>query len=532
MASQPQSTRQRFRFAHSASRVSVGDRAGTDHSPDAVQPGVVVAGSAASCHPQNDAKGGHPHHGRGHRLQFLYAAIDLLLVCFNGSIAYWLRFSSNSLGGVLELREFSASAKTVAAHYYAFLLLYTVLIILFCQSQDLYRTLRTRTAMGESLAVVKAVAFATILLSSFLYISGVTIVSRLIVGYCAVLNVVALIAWRRCKRGIVMRRLSEGVGVRNALIVGAGKVGQALAHQFEENKLLGYSFRGFLDANHVTDPRILGKVEELSRVARAEFVDDVFITIPSERELVKRIASEARLERLNVSVIPELYDGLGWDAPIHYVGVFPIMELHWKPMPADGVVMKRVLDALGSAVGLVVVSPILAVIAVVIRMDSRGPALYASPRVGRKGRTFVCYKFRTMVVDADSMKSELRGLNEREGPFFKISNDPRLTRLGKYLRKYSLDELPQLWNVLKGEMSLVGPRPHPLDDYAHYELDHLRRLDVKPGITGLWQITARRDSSFDTNMQLDLEYIENWGLRLDLQILLKTIREVLSGTGI
>ena len=129
------------------------------------------------------------------------------------------------------------------------------------------------------------------------------------------------------------------------------------------------------------------------------------------------------------------------------------------------------------------------------------------------------------------MKDSLRHRNERQGPFFKISDDPRITRVGKFLRKYSLDELPQLWNVIKGDMSLVGPRPHPVDDFEQYSLDHLCRLDVKPGITGLWQVEARRDPSFETNMQLDLEYIENWNLLLDVKILMKTVPEILRASG-
>jgi len=156
---------------------------------------------------------------------------------------------------------------------------------------------------------------------------------------------------------------------------------------------------------------------------------------------------------------------------------------------------------------------------------------YRSKRMGRKGRPFVCYKFRTMVADADFLKEGLRHLNERHGPFFKISGDPRITRLGRWLRKYSLDEVPQLWNVLKGDMSLVGPRPHPLDDYRQYHLEHLRRLDVEPGLTGLWQVTARQDPSFETNMALDLRYIETWNVWLDLKILWRTVGAVLEGEG-
>jgi lipopolysaccharide/colanic/teichoic acid biosynthesis glycosyltransferase len=173
----------------------------------------------------------------------------------------------------------------------------------------------------------------------------------------------------------------------------------------------------------------------------------------------------------------------------------------------------------------------MATIALMIKVASPGQVLYLAKRVGLKGRRFICYKFRTMVSDADRLKDGLRAGNERLGPCFKIAADPRITRVGQFLRRYSLDELPQLWNVLRGEMSMVGPRPHPLDDFQHYRLEHLRRLDVTPGITGLWQVTARRDPSFQRNMALDLEYIERWSLRMDLWILWKTMFVVLQGNG-
>jgi exopolysaccharide biosynthesis polyprenyl glycosylphosphotransferase len=295
--------------------------------------------------------------------------------------------------------------------------------------------------------------------------------------------------------------------------------------------VLGYKVRGFVDSNHVGDADVLGRIDDLDRVIRAEFIDEVFITIPSERELVKRIVDEVRRRGLDVKVIPELYDGLGWHAPIHYLGDFPVMDLHSSSIPVIGLFFKRVLDFTIASAGLILLSPLLAVVAVAVKRDSRGPVLYRSARVGRKARKFICYKFRTMVVDADAQKEELRCRNERAGPFFKIEDDPRVTQVGRFLRKYSLDELPQLWNVLRGDMSLVGPRPHPLDDYERYDLEHLRRLDVKPGMTGLWQVTARQDPSFETNLSLDIAYIENWSLWLDGKILLKTLPAAFSGSG-
>jgi exopolysaccharide biosynthesis polyprenyl glycosylphosphotransferase len=464
-------------------------------------------------------------------VQIAYVLIDIFCIAVNGGIAYSFRFSPDELRGFFSSGHFRLTVDQIPFPYAGFLFLYVALILLFCQWQDLYRTLRTRSAEEESFAVLKAISLATLLLTAFIYLTGVKIVSRQIVLNSLILNVVTMVIWRYVKRQIVIRRVEQGIGARNVIIVGAGRVGQALALQFEQNKHLGYRFMGFLDGNHVGDKRILGKIEDLSNVARAEFVDEVFITIPSERELVKRIAVEARQHRLDVKVLPDLYDGLGWHAPIHVVGDFPVMDLHWQPIPALGLFVKRMFDVVVSSIALIVCSPILAVIAIWIKSDSAGPVLFRSRRVGKKGCAFTCYKLRTMQVNAEEMKDSLRHRNERQGPFFKIKDDPRITRVGKFLRKYSLDELPQLWNVLKGEMSLVGPRPHPLDDFEQYSLEHLCRLDVKPGITGLWQVKARRDPSFETNMRLDLEYIENWNLWLDFRIVLRTVVVVVRGLG-
>jgi exopolysaccharide biosynthesis polyprenyl glycosylphosphotransferase len=213
------------------------------------------------------------------------------------------------------------------------------------------------------------------------------------------------------------------------------------------------------------------------------------------------------------------------------IGGFPVMDLLWQPIPAVGLMIKRFVDLSFSVIALLLTAPLFALLAILIKCDSPGAVFYASDRVGLKGRRFKCYKLRTMVKDADLQKHKLRGANERNGPFFKLANDPRVTRIGRWLRKTSLDELPQLFNVLRGEMSLVGPRPHPVDDYELYSIEHLRRLDVRPGLTGLWQVTARKDPSFDTNMALDLEYIENWSLGLDFKIILETVPVVFRAEG-
>jgi lipopolysaccharide/colanic/teichoic acid biosynthesis glycosyltransferase len=175
--------------------------------------------------------------------------------------------------------------------------------------------------------------------------------------------------------------------------------------------------------------------------------------------------------------------------------------------------------------------PLMAVIALAVVLDSSGPIFYVSERIGKRGRVFPCFKFRTMVKNAEVLKDSLSHLNERDGILFKISEDPRITPVGRMLRKFSIDELPQLWNVLKGDMSLVGPRPPLPDEYNQYALDHLCRLDVTPGVTGLWQVKGRQNPSFQNYIELDKEYVNNWSFWLDCRILWKTIGVVLAGTG-
>jgi lipopolysaccharide/colanic/teichoic acid biosynthesis glycosyltransferase len=196
-----------------------------------------------------------------------------------------------------------------------------------------------------------------------------------------------------------------------------------------------------------------------------------------------------------------------------------------------GLFVKRTMDVVFSVIALGLLWPLMLVITIAIKLESPGCVIYRSPRVGEKRRRFTCYKFRTMVPGADGLKHDLRRLNQRRGPFFKIAADPRVTRLGRFLRKYSLDELPQFWNVLKGDMSLVGPRPHPVEDCAQYTSEHCRRFGVKPGVTGLWQVLARTNPSFEICMILDLAYIEKWSLLLDCRILMSTIPAVLAGNG-
>ena len=280
-----------------------------------------------------------------------------------------------------------------------------------------------------------------------------------------------------------------------------------------------------------TSGDVVGTLDTLFQHARKQFVDEIFFTTPCERGIVQSVLEQARAHGVDLRVIPDMYDGLAWNSPIEYIGQFPTIPLHCGQVPEIGLLLKRVLDMVFSTLVLILLSPLMLVIAIAVKLDSRGPVFYSSERIGKKGRVFRCTKFRTMVRDADKRRADVMHLNERDGVLFKISNDPRITKLGSFLRKYSLDELPQFFNVLRGDMSVVGPRPPLAIEVREYKLSHLRRLDVTPGITGLWQVQARQDPSFDNYISLDVTYIEKWSIWLDLKIILRTIGVVCAGTG-
>lgn len=466
----------------------------------------------------------------GRWVQAAYVIADLSSVALIFAVILMARYAGNwklySVSGYVSLLR-----TVISEGYIGVLLLYAALIVLFSQLHGLYHTPRDRSQLRETFLVATALSWSTAMLMATIYLSGSRTISRFVILASVVMNVAVLASWRMWKRSIIERRVAAGIGIRNVLIVGAGKIGRELAEYFDTNRHMGVVVKGFLHHNHGGGPRVLGRIEDLPQVCRAHFVDEVIITMPFMHSQVRRAVIQARLNNLDVKIVPDLYGSLPRVATLEYLGHVPVISLGAQPIPVFGIILKRAMDVIGSAIGLALFSPVVLAIAVAIRLDTAGPVYYRSWRVGKKGRKFVCYKFRTMLQNADALKDSLRHLNEREGATFKIVNDPRITRVGRFLRKYSLDELPQFWNVLKGDMSLVGPRPHPLDDYHNYDLDHLRRLDVTPGLTGLWQVTARRDSSFEKNVVLDLEYIENWSLRMDLTILFRTLAVVVAGSG-
>ncbi|MGC2194857.1 MAG: sugar transferase [Terriglobales bacterium] len=408
-------------------------------------------------------------------------------------------------------------------------LLFAVIATLLGHSEGLYQpglSLRGRAAI-----LAKAMAWTTILVGAGLCSleTPAPAFSRLTLS--AGLSFGSLLAWRSWREHSRCAHTSCQKHAHNVLIVGAGTQARKVAAYLERHPELQRVVRGFLDDSGMPAFGVLGPPGKLATIARAQFVDEVILAEPHRHDLAQLVIREARRNHLDVRAVADFYGCELRQPRIENLGEISLVTLHREKLPAAGLFLKRTLDVLLSSILLMLTSPLLLIVAVIIRLDSKGRVIYSALRVGRKGRRFRCYKFRTMVANAGEIKETLRARNQREGPCFKIKEDPRITRVGRWLRRYSLDELPQLWNVWTGDMSLVGPRPHPLDDFARYELEHFRRLDVTPGITGLWQVTARRSPSFQTNMWLDLEYIEKWSLWMDLQILLKTITVVFQGTG-
>jgi len=376
----------------------------------------------------------------------------------------------------------------------------------------------------------KSVFWTTALLCLAYGLQGAAWVTSELFCAAGLLHFGALWTWRWQRSRLWRRTHSSGDG-HNVLIIGAGTVGQQVARYAERHPEAGRTVCGFLDDDKPRSDKVIGRVNDLAQLARKAFVDEVILAAPHDRSMTLQVLREARRLRLDVEIVPDLFGCEPEASEIERVGDLPVICLHAERLPSIGLVLKRVLDVIGAGLALALLAPLLAAIAGLIKLDSRGPVLYCAPRAGRKSRVFRCYKFRTMVNRADDLRNELRNQNQRTGPCFKMANDPRITRLGRFLRRYSLDELPQLWNVLKGEMSLVGPRPHPVDEFAAYEIEHLARLDVTPGITGLWQVSARRDPSGQRGMELDREYIQTWSLGSDLRILLRTFLAVAQGSG-
>ncbi len=402
---------------------------------------------------------------------------------------------------------------------WAYLPIFAVLVTLFGFSEGVYK----RAGDPSPAGIVPALAKSTLFAIGLVFVAAWDEM-RPVAAFAIFASSLAGLALSRWLRQFVWKRRRRQTESRKILIIGGGVIARSIAQALRNDPLRRATVCGFVDDDLPLSPTVLGRIADLDWLARSEFIDEVILALPGQPALAREAAEAAFRNHLDIRAVPDLPPGPWPDSGVDRIGDVPIVTLHREPLPSATLFLKRLLDVTGAALGLVLASPLMAIVAVFIRLGSPGPVVYSAERTGAKGRRFRCYKFRSMVSDAEHLKEELRNRNQRQGPIFKMDDDPRITRVGHIIRRYSLDELPQLWNVLHGEMSLVGPRPHPIDEVNHYELHQFRRLDVKPGITGLWQITARGCPSFELNMHLDLTYIENWSLLLDLRILAGTVR--------
>jgi exopolysaccharide biosynthesis polyprenyl glycosylphosphotransferase len=342
----------------------------------------------------------------------------------------------------------------------------------------------------------------------------------------------------RCARPSLRSQADRKNRARTVAIVGTNQFSFVMSEHLRNHPLLSYQFLGFIrfpGSNQglgVTEDSILGDLAEIDNLKKKHFIDEILVSEYCPDEQIIDLIDRASILGIDVRAVSGYYPQLTVNAPIEFFGDFPVTSLHRATSKAIALLFKRAVDIVLSSVVLPIVVIPMALVALLIKFDSKGPVFYVSERLGKRGRPFRCYKFRTMAPDADKLKQILMSANEREGVLFKMRRDPRLTRVGRFLRKYSIDEIPQFLNVLKGDMSLIGPRPPIPSEVAKYDLEQLHRLSVLPGITGLWQVKARSDNSFERYIALDMAYVENWTPWLDMKILFRTLEVVIRGTGV
>lgn len=399
-------------------------------------------------------------------------------------------------------------------------------------SLGMYGSRRLTRWRTDLMDVVRAVGLCTLTLSALSHLFNWEWLDGVSLAAFWLLASVSLFVFRLLKR-LVLRevRLRER-NLHHVLIVGAGPRGQRMAEVINDHPELGYHLLGFVD--NQKKPGVIGKLDEFAQILAEQIVNEVMIALPvkSFYAEIDEIINLAEEQGIVVRLHSELFSPKLARARAEQLDDVPVLTLSTTPPPDWRAVCKRALDFTGAALLLLLLAPVLLFIALLIRLTSRGPALFVQDRLGLNKQRFPMFKFRTMVSNAEALQKELEQFNETGGPAFKMRHDPRITPLGNFLRKTSLDELPQLLNVLRGDLSLVGPRPLPVRDYERFDAYWFnRRFSVKPGITCIWQVSGRSNTSFDSWIKQDLEYIDNWSLWLDLKLLFMTIPAVLRGTG-
>jgi exopolysaccharide biosynthesis polyprenyl glycosylphosphotransferase len=442
---------------------------------------------------------------------------DIAVVAGAFMLAYVARFSVDDALPTLELDRYIRLA-----------LLEGGLTAALLSTHHLYNLDRPQSWPVRLRSIASSGSIALVLAVTVSYFLGDQAFSRLWLASGWAAAIAGLAVWRTLVQMLYRRLRDSLVHAQRVLIVGANRVGRQLADELvRSHRVLGYVDNGS-DLEHLEWP-LLGPISQLDVLVEAFMIDEVIIALPGHRrEQVRHVLARGFRRHVQVKLLPEFDELLPERFEIqqaggrYYIGFVPVAAVSW---------VKRALDLVLVTAGVVAIAPLLLLIALAIKLDSAGPVLYRQQRVGKDGRPFSMFKFRSMCRDAEQLQEELSDHNEATGPLFKIRRDPRVTRIGSVLRRWSLDELPQLLNVLRGDMSLVGPRPPLPTEVEQYEEWQLGRLRAVPGLTGLWQVSGRSEVPFHDMVRLDLHYIRNWSLALDLEILMRTIPAVLTNRG-
>ncbi|OGG95888.1 hypothetical protein A2V95_01185 [Candidatus Kuenenbacteria bacterium RBG_16_41_7] len=446
--------------------------------------------------------------------------IDYLLLVLAGATAYGLRFSKIYTENVREV-VFSLSR----AEYLHWVYPIAGLWIFIFALAGLFSMRPTRKIFDLLNKIFFACSTGTLAVILIFFFSRELFSSRFIVLAAWTLSIIYISLAHLILRGIQHLLYRQEIGVHRVVLVGTDNTSEMLAAEFYRNPRLGYKI---VYRSKSTNGELVKKVEELAAEDR---VDEIIQADPNlTREEVIGLINMANQYHLDFKYAADLLGARRTNIEIKTINGIPLVEIKKTPLDGWGRVVKRIFDIFGSFLALIILSPVFLIIIAAIKLDSIGPIFYQAERVGAKGKKFTLYKFRSMIVGAEKMKEKLAGENERtDGPLFKMKDDPRITKVGKFLRRTSIDELPNFWNVLIGKMSLVGPRPHEPNEVARYQEHHKKLLNIKPGITGMAQVSGRSTLDFETEVKLDTLYIETWSLKQDIIIMIKTPIVVLRG---
>ncbi len=401
-----------------------------------------------------------------------------------------------------------------------------------------YQDFRTRSFKKESVIIIKAAVLSVVFLGGIFFILQMKFTSRLYIGIITLTIVLCMMVEKRLISTFLDRIHEHGFNQANLLIVGTGRRAQEFIRAVKEHSNWGLRIVGLIDDEHgmygkeIEGYRVLGRIQDIPFILHRKVIDRVIFVVP--RLWLHRLDDvilACEREGIATSISMDLYDLRIAKMRQTNFNNFPLLEFETFNAKEWQLFIKRAMDIVLSLIFLILTSPIYLFTVIAIKLTSKGPIFFSQVRCGLNGRKFSLYKFRSMIVGAEMKKKMVEKMNEMDGPVFKVKHDPRITRVGRIIRKLSIDELPQFFNVLKGDMSIVGPRPPLPVEVELYELWQRRRLSFKPGITCVWQVSGRNNVNFERWMEMDLEYIDSWSLWLDVKILTKTFLVVLTGYG-